>query len=479
MEHPSHHVQPVELDDVAASPEGATARATPNEIHADFSSTVGYSADARSPSFSVVSADGHAASTDILTPRIGWRTWLGIVDALSLMVALGLVLVQVDVALVEHRVMATFLTVNSLYLWFAISQRRTLDTILRRTRPESFVVPVLASLITFGLLSLIDVFAPVFVFAQFTLVWVGLMIVGRGMLGRRLHPLRMLLIGTPGFAKELQGLSGVEVFCHTEPPQRFHGWDVVVTDPVVSYDAEWSQWMDHADLYGVKVLAAPLVLEALTRRVPFEMLNGRWAFQVLEGQSRYLAWKRFFDVAAIVLLSPLILLIAAIVALVVLIDSGRPILFWQERVGLRGKPFMMVKFRSMKADSELNGSAFATHADPRITKIGHFLRKFRLDEIPQLWNVLRGEMSIIGPRPEQRGFASQFADEIPLYDLRHNLRPGITGWAQVMQGYADDTLATKIKLRHDFYYVRRCSLALDFRIVLETLRTIVTGFGSR
>ena len=432
-----------------------------------------------------VSESSVARSTaEVIAPRaaksqLGWRSWLGILDGIGLALAWAAVVSRLDFAAADHRVFALLLLINSLYLWHAVSQRRTLDTILRRTRQESYAVPTLAAGVTWALLLLLPIAAPPFELGLFALTWTLAMLGGRALLRRQLPPLQVLLVGSPAFAKELESLPGVEIRCATEPPQRFHGWDVVVTDPVEHYDPEWSQWMDHADLYGIKVLSAPLVLEALTRRVPFEMLNGRWAFQVLEGQSRYLVWKRAFDVAAIVLLSPFILLVAALVALIVLIDSGRPIFFWQERVGLRGKKFMMVKFRTMRADAEFNGSAFATHADPRITKVGHFLRKFRLDEVPQLWNVLLGDMSIIGPRPEQRGFASQFADEIPLYDLRHNLRPGITGWAQVMQGYADDTLGTKLKLRHDFYYVRRCSFALDFRIVLETLRTIATGFGSR
>jgi lipopolysaccharide/colanic/teichoic acid biosynthesis glycosyltransferase len=133
----------------------------------------------------------------------------------------------------------------------------------------------------------------------------------------------------------------------------------------------------------------------------------------------------------------------------------------------------------MKQNSEENGAAFASHGDPRVTKTGQFLRKFRLDEIPQFWNVLKGDMSIIGPRPEQAGFAREFEEDIPLYALRHNVRPGITGWAQVMQGYAATVSETREKLCYDFYYVKHCSLGLDIRIVYLTIHTILTGFGSR
>jgi exopolysaccharide biosynthesis polyprenyl glycosylphosphotransferase len=289
----------------------------------------------------------------------------------------------------------------------------------------------------------------------------------------------VLLIGSPPFRREIEDHPDLEIVSLDEPPARMNGWDVVATDPAERYDRDWLQWISHADMYDVKVISAPLLLETLTARVPTEMLHGRWAFEVLHGRSRYLFWKRMFDVLGVALAAPLLLPLAGLVALVVWIDTGRPILFVQDRVGLGGRPFRMVKFRTMVANAEHNGSAFAEAEDPRITRVGRFLRQYRLDEIPQFWNVLVGDMSIIGPRPEQISFAEQFDDEIPLYQLRHNLRPGITGWAQVRQGYAANTIETRTKLRYDFYYVKHCSFALDAEIVLRTIRTILTGFGSR
>ena len=168
-----------------------------------------------------------------------------------------------------------------------------------------------------------------------------------------------------------------------------------------------------------------------------------------------------------------------LLALAVLLDGGRPVLFWQERVGKDGKPFRMVKFRSMRRDSEAAGAAFAAHGDLRVTRIGAFLRRYRLDELPQFYNVLRGEMSIIGPRPEQEAFVRAFAHDIPLYSIRHHVRPGITGWAQVRQGYAAGSEEAKEKLRCDFYYIKNFSLALDARIVWETVLTVLSGFGAR
>jgi lipopolysaccharide/colanic/teichoic acid biosynthesis glycosyltransferase len=125
------------------------------------------------------------------------------------------------------------------------------------------------------------------------------------------------------------------------------------------------------------------------------------------------------------------------------------------------------------------GVHFAQADDPRVTRIGKFIRRTRLDELPQLWNVLRGQMSLIGPRPEQLPFVQEFATTIPCYPYRHLVRPGLTGWAQVQQGYADSEDATRVKLSYDLYYVTHYSLALDLLIVVKTVKTVCTGFGAR
>src|SRR5690606_3487559 len=139
----------------------------------------------------------------------------------------------------------------------------------------------------------------------------------------------------------------------------------------------------------------------------------------------------------------------------------------------------MLKFRTMRPDAEARGSAFASDGDPRVTRVGRFLRKFRVDELPQFWNVLKGNMSIIGPRPEQASFVEEFERMIPLYRLRHNVAPGITGWAQVRQGYAADVDSSVEKLRHDFWYIKNFSIWTDLRVVLLTVLTMFSGFGSR
>ena len=234
----------------------------------------------------------------------------------------------------------------------------------------------------------------------------------------------------------------------------------------------------HAQATKVPLWSKTQLDEEISGKVAVELLQSEWLDQA-RFRSRYSVLKRVFDVGATVAALPVLLPLSAVVAVTVLINSGRPVLFWQERVGLGGQPFQIVKFRTMTRDSERSGPAFAQKADLRVTPTGAFLRKFRLDELPQFWNVLRGEMSIIGPRPEQSAFAADFEESIPLYASRHWVRPGITGWAQVNQGYTDNLGQTMEKLRYDFYYLKHLSLRLDLLIVWKTVQTILGGFGAR
>src|SRR5699024_12713560 len=144
-----------------------------------------------------------------------------------------------------------------------------------------------------------------------------------------------------------------------------------------------------------------------------------------------------------------------------------------------GDPFTLYKFRSMTTDAEKDGAQFAGDADQSVTRLGKFIRKFRIDEIPQFWNVLKGDMSLIGPRPEQKSFVDFFDDEIPFYSYRHKVRPGITGWAQIKDGYAADVESAERMLEFDLYYITNFSISLTLLIFYVILKTILTGFGSR
>ena len=230
--------------------------------------------------------------------------------------------------------------------------------------------------------------------------------------------------------------------------------------------------MQHLRLYSVEAVAE---LVSGRKTLP-QQGDNLWEIDNDPGYDRI---KRLFDVCLLLALTPLWLPIAAAIAAAVRFDSKGPALFTQERVGRNGKVFKLFKFRSMVHGLQAPGVHFAQADDPRITRVGRLLRRTRLDELPQLWNVLRGEMSLIGPRPEQVPFVREFAGTIPSYPYRHLVRPGLTGWAQVQHGYADSTDSTRIKLSYDLYYVAHYSLALDLLIAAKTCKIVWTGFGAR
>jgi exopolysaccharide biosynthesis polyprenyl glycosylphosphotransferase len=189
--------------------------------------------------------------------------------------------------------------------------------------------------------------------------------------------------------------------------------------------------------------------------------------------------KRLLDLTAasigLILAAPIMLLVAIAVRL----DSPGPILFRQERVGRAGKLFTLWKFRSMRTDAEKNGAAWAVQGDPRVTRVGRFIRKTRLDELPQLLNVLIGDMSLVGPRPEREMFVRQLTEACSWYEQRLVVRPGLTGWAQIKAPYASSFEESIEKLQFDLYYIKNLSIFLDITILLSTARTVLLGRGAR
>lgn len=245
--------------------------------------------------------------------------------------------------------------------------------------------------------------------------------------------------------------------------------------------AEWEKLLAETALQGTPVYNVLQVRESLTGRLPIKHLYENNLGSLLPSQS-YLLLKRLLDTLVIIMTAPIVILIALLVASIIKWQNRHnqeSILFTQQRIGQGGKLFTMYKFRSMVANAEANGAQMATSNDMRVTKIGSFIRQTRLDELPQFINVLKGEMSLIGPRPEQLDFVKQFNKTIPFYRYRHIVKPGISGWAQVMHGYASDEDETKVKLEHDFFYIKNFSLTLDLLIVIKTIQTMVTGFGAR
>lgn len=169
----------------------------------------------------------------------------------------------------------------------------------------------------------------------------------------------------------------------------------------------------------------------------------------------------------------------AVIGILIKLDSPGPVVYRQVRVGLRAQPYTIWKFRSMFTDAEKGGARWTSEKDPRISRVGRWLRKWRLDEIPQLINVIRGEMSMVGPRPERPVFVQELRGVIPYYDIRHTVRPGITGWAQTQFRYGASAEDSHVKLQYDLYYVKYMSFSLDLRILIETIRVILRGEGAR
>ena len=190
------------------------------------------------------------------------------------------------------------------------------------------------------------------------------------------------------------------------------------------------------------------------------------------------ATKRSMDlsISLIGLVVTLPLMVA--IGILIILDSPGPVFYRQVRVGLRSQPYMILKFRSMFTDAEKGGARWTSVKDARISRVGWYLRKWRLDEIPQLMNVIRGEMSLVGPRPERPVFVQELREVIPFYDIRHSVRPGITGWAQTQFRYGASREDAHVKLQYDLYYVKYLSIQLDLRIFLETIRVVLRGEGA-
>lgn len=221
--------------------------------------------------------------------------------------------------------------------------------------------------------------------------------------------------------------------------------------------------------------------EKFLSRLPVFNLDQNWiamshGFDLIHNPMG-LRLKRYLDVSIALMLTLLLLPLLMLTAVLVLVTSGTPVLFNQIRTGENDVPFRVYKFRTMVQDAESDGAQYASKKDPRITPLGKLMRKFRLDELPQLWNVLVGDMSFIGPRPERPEFISTLQQRIPYYDLRHTVKPGLTGWAQVMYGYGDSTDDAEEKLQYDLFYIKNYSLALDLSIIVRSIKVILFGTG--
>lgn len=233
---------------------------------------------------------------------------------------------------------------------------------------------------------------------------------------------------------------------------------------------------------GVHVNDFSTFVERETGRVDLDTVNPSWLIfsdGFSSGRALSGAAKRMFDVTASALLLLLTFPVIALFALLVKIDSKGPAFYRQPRVGLFGQTFDVIKLRSMRTDAEKDGAQFAKAGDPRVTRIGKFIRKVRIDELPQTWSVLKGEMSFVGPRPERPNFVSELEEQLPYYAERHMVKPGITGWAQINYPYGANLEDSRHKLEYDLYYAKNYTPFLDLLILLQTLRVVLWSEGAR
>jgi sugar transferase (PEP-CTERM system associated) len=233
---------------------------------------------------------------------------------------------------------------------------------------------------------------------------------------------------------------------------------------------------------GVHVNDFSSFMERETGRVDLDTLNPSWLIfsdGFSSGRMLSSVAKRIFDILASGVLLLLTFPVIAIFALLVKLDSRGPAFFSQRRIGLYGVPFDVIKLRSMRSDAEKDGAKWAQKDDPRITRIGRFIRTVRIDELPQTWSVLRGHMSFVGPRPEVPAFVDDLEDKLPFYAERHMVKPGITGWAQINYPYGASVEDARAKLEYDLYYAKNYTPFLDLLILLQTLRVVLWPEGAR
>ena len=315
--------------------------------------------------------------------------------------------------------------------------------------------------------------------------WLGLMLAHRAIRRQRPWTESMVIVtGEKQLAEDIRETDHADVIAVLNPTERppaepLEEGVTVVVDLRAVLSEEMAQFVSSSNLAGYLTRPLVEVYEEHTGRLPMVHLAEGWEISRPVARSGYAPVKRAIDVVLVILTAPIWLALGAIVWLIVRFGSPGPVIYSQQRVGRNEKQFTLHKFRTMIDNAEENGPQFAEVNDPRVVPTGKFLRKSRLDEIPQLWNVLRGDLTVVGPRPERVEFVEEFEKTIPFYASRHIIRPGVTGWAQVKYHYADDEAETVEKLTYDLYYVKHSSMSLDLNILGQSIWTVITGAGAR
>lgn len=295
---------------------------------------------------------------------------------------------------------------------------------------------------------------------------------------RRTLKMGLIPLGAVAAVRALPGIQWREM---ADPDADFTGLQAIVVDLRYDMPGAWDRRLADFALAGVPVYHCKHLAESMTGRIELEHLSEN-SFGTLSPTSTYMTFKHGADWLIAALVLPVMLPVLLLIGLAIRLDSPGPALFRQVRVGARGKPFKVYKFRTMTSahsGEDERTSAITQTGDKRITRMGAFLRRSRIDELPQMLNVLRREMSLIGPRPEAQVLSKWYEAEIPFYRYRHIVRPGITGWAQVNQGHVADVHEVTTKLQYDFFYIKNFSPWLDLLIVVQTVRAMLTGHGAK
>ena len=299
-------------------------------------------------------------------------------------------------------------------------------------------------------------------------------------MGARARPRRLAVIPV-GKARKVNRIPNIDWIWLRDQSAPLPQCDGIVADLRADLSDDWERFIAESAIGGVPVYHVKQIEESVTGRVDIEHLSENSFGSLVPGLG-YIKIKQLIDFASALAMGLLLLPALLLVALAIKLDSRGPALFKQRRVGYRGVPITVYKFRTMRYDPAVKtgrDSAITQDGDTRITRLGRYLRHSRIDELPQIVNILRGEMSWIGPRPEACTLSEWYENEIPFYRYRHIVHPGITGWAQVNQGHVAGVADVLDKLQFDFYYIKYFSPWLDMLIVLRTIRTMLTGFGSK
>jgi len=345
----------------------------------------------------------------------------------------------------------------------------------------------IASFILIGLLRLINPVLYGWADARRVLVvgtdWAAMTIIGAiGRHAHRVYDIRGVIAEPDDVLKDLCDIpvvgTGKDILriVHTEQISE------LIVSSTHEVSGETFQGVMDAYEHGISIVPMPLLYERITGQVPVEHVINNWAVVLpIDGSSifnPYPTFKRMIDILLSLVGMSVFLLLLPFLALIIKLDSPGNIFYWQERTGLNGRSFRIYKFRSMRSNAEAEtGAVFSKEGDPRITRIGWFIRKTRLDELPQIYNILRGDMSIVGPRPERPEHVKRLTEKIPFYRTRLVIRPGLTGWAQVRYGYGSTDEDALIKLQYDLYYIRHQSLALDLNIMVRTVGKVLRMSG--